>query len=182
MVLFILIVRLLVKLDNILIKKNGDGYDVRLSDFGNSIFKSEINYDSDYCCFYYRPPEVILRVKDYNPFKIDIWSLGCVISEIITGDPIFQGNSESELLNCIILKIGSFPKKYILNLELKALNVNITHTQKEYLKELNNNKKQFKDINYDMLKEVLKNMLIIDNNKRYCSKKILRSKLFEPFI
>jgi len=39
---------------------------------------------------FYRAPELIFGCVDYNN-AIDIWSVGCVISEIITGEPLFQG-------------------------------------------------------------------------------------------
>lgn len=31
----------------------------------------------------YRPPEIIVQEKEYNS-KVDIWSLGCILSELVT--------------------------------------------------------------------------------------------------
>ena len=43
---------------------------------------------------FYRAPEVILRLK-YTE-KVDIWSLGCILVELYTGEPLFPGNNEQE--------------------------------------------------------------------------------------
>ena len=43
---------------------------------------------------YYRAPEVILRIP-YSE-KVDMWSLGCILSELYTGEPLFPGNNEQE--------------------------------------------------------------------------------------
>ena len=41
---------------------------------------------------YYRAPEVIMRIP-YSE-KVDIWSLGCILAELYTGEPLFPGNNE----------------------------------------------------------------------------------------
>jgi hypothetical protein len=69
--------------------------DVKLVDFGSSCFKD------DEPCFYlqslaYRAPEVI--VGAYYDSKIDIWSTGCVLAELLTGDVLFNGASPAEVL------------------------------------------------------------------------------------
>lgn len=43
---------------------------------------------------YYRAPEVILRIR-YSE-KVDMWSLGCILAELYTGEPLFPGNNEQE--------------------------------------------------------------------------------------
>ena len=39
---------------------------------------------------WYRSPELLL--SPYYNYKIDIWALGCVLAEMIEGDPIFPGD------------------------------------------------------------------------------------------
>ena len=34
------------------------------------------------CTRFYRPPEVILCTDDYD-YKVDVWSLGCILSEVL---------------------------------------------------------------------------------------------------
>ena len=53
---------------------------------------------------YYRSPEVVLRIP-YTT-KVDMWSLGCIIVELLTGDPLFPGNNEQELLEYMMEVLG----------------------------------------------------------------------------
>jgi serine/threonine protein kinase len=53
---------------------------------------------------YYRCPEIVMGLK-YD-FAVDMWSLGCIISELVTGKTLFPARSESELLHMIRVRIG----------------------------------------------------------------------------
>ncbi|EAX96191.1 CMGC family protein kinase [Trichomonas vaginalis G3] len=53
---------------------------------------------------YYRAPEVILGCNYYN--KIDVWSYGCLLSELYTGSAIFQGENEQEQIGIYFSAIG----------------------------------------------------------------------------
>jgi serine/threonine-protein kinase SRPK3 len=60
---------------------------VVITDFGNSYFvKSRTN--NEVCDRRYRPPEVIIDVG-YSR-KCDIWSLGCLVFELLTGYVLFE--------------------------------------------------------------------------------------------
>ena len=41
-------------------------------------------------CRYYRAPELIFGATDYTT-AIDVWSVGCVMAELLLGQPIFPG-------------------------------------------------------------------------------------------
>lgn len=61
--------------------------EIKIIDLGSSCFQT------DNLTFYvqsrsYRAPEVILGVP-YNQ-KIDIWSLGCILAELFTGEVSFK--------------------------------------------------------------------------------------------
>ena len=46
---------------------------------------------------FYRSPEVLLGVP-YD-LAIDMWSLGCILVEMHTGEPLFAGSNEVNYLN-----------------------------------------------------------------------------------
>jgi len=83
---------------------------LKMVDFGSGCFKSEQVYTYVQSRFY-RAPEVILRIP-YSE-KVDIWSLGCILAELFTGEPIFPGNNEQEQLEYIMELGGIFPETMI---------------------------------------------------------------------
>ena len=44
----------------------------------------------------YRPPELLFLAKFYS-FPSDIWSAGCIFSEILLGDVFFKGKTDIEM-------------------------------------------------------------------------------------
>lgn len=52
---------------------------------------------------WYRAPEVMLTFKEYTR-AIDIWSVGCVLAEMLTGKPLFPGRDcESPPTACLLM-------------------------------------------------------------------------------
>nr|XP_016478073.1 PREDICTED: uncharacterized protein LOC107799464 [Nicotiana tabacum] len=86
------------KPENILVKSYSR-CEVKVIDLGSSCF------ETDHLCSYvqsrsYRAPEVILGLP-YDK-KIDIWSLGCILAELCTGNVLFQNDSPATLLARVI--------------------------------------------------------------------------------
>lgn len=48
--------------------------------------------------FLFRAPELLLGAKEYST-AIDMWSLGCIMAELVSKVPLFRGKSEVEQLN-----------------------------------------------------------------------------------
>jgi len=48
---------------------------------------------------WYRAPEVMLTFKEYTR-AIDIWSVGCVLAEMLSGKPLFPGR-DCKIVRCI---------------------------------------------------------------------------------
>ncbi|CAA0820955.1 Protein kinase superfamily protein [Striga hermonthica] len=91
------------KPENILVKSYSR-CEVKVIDLGSSCF------ETDHLCSYvqsrsYRAPEVILGLP-YDK-KIDIWSLGCILAELCTGNVLFQNDSPATLLARVIGIIGT---------------------------------------------------------------------------
>ncbi len=89
---------------------------LKLCDFGSAkkLIKGEPNI-SYICSRYYRAPELIFGATEYTT-AIDIWSTGCVIAEIVVGQPIFPGESASDQLVEIIKILGTPTKQQILEM------------------------------------------------------------------
>jgi len=58
------------------------------------------NYTHEVVTLWYRPPDVLLGNKSYLT-TVDIWSIGCIFAEMVTGKPLFSGLSESNQLSKI---------------------------------------------------------------------------------
>eukprot|EP00039_Didymoeca_costata_P019160 m.336468 g.336468 ORF g.336468 m.336468 type:complete len:353 (+) comp17860_c0_seq1:231-1289(+) len=54
---------------------------------------------------WYRAPEVMLQAKSYTK-AMDIWSVGCILAEMLNNRPLFPGKNYVEQLNLIISIIG----------------------------------------------------------------------------
>lgn len=68
---------------------------VKIADFGlaRSFGLPLKSYTHEVVTLWYRAPEVMLGTKIYGT-AIDMWSLGCILFEMATGKPLFQGKSE----------------------------------------------------------------------------------------
>lgn len=94
-----------IKPQNILI--NQTTHELKLCDFGcaKRIVKGQPNL-SYICSRYYRAPELIFGATDYTG-QIDVWSIGCVIAELVLGRPVFPGETASDQLVEIIKILGT---------------------------------------------------------------------------
>lgn len=70
------------------------------------------------CSRYYRAPELILGSTNYTT-SVDLWSAGCVMAELILGQPLFTGKDGIDQLVQIIKVIGTPTPQ-----ELQAMNPN----------------------------------------------------------
>ncbi|XP_022917595.1 mitogen-activated protein kinase ERK-A [Onthophagus taurus] len=55
---------------------------------------------------WYRAPEIMLNSKGYTK-SIDIWSVGCILAEMLSNRPIFPGKHYLDQLNHILGVLGS---------------------------------------------------------------------------
>lgn len=72
------------------------------------------------CSRYYRAPELIFGAQHYTT-TIDVWSMGCVMGELLIGQPLFPGDSSVDQL-CEIMKVLGTPTRE----EIDAMNKNYT--------------------------------------------------------
>ncbi|KAJ9116624.1 Glycogen synthase kinase 1 [Naganishia adeliensis] len=92
---------------------------LKLCDFGSAkiLVAGEPNV-SYICSRYYRAPELIFGATNYTT-NIDIWSTGCVMAELMLGQPLFPGESGIDQLVEIIKVLGTPSRE-----QIKTMNPN----------------------------------------------------------
>uniref|UniRef100_A0A3Q2D395 mitogen-activated protein kinase n=1 Tax=Cyprinodon variegatus TaxID=28743 RepID=A0A3Q2D395_CYPVA len=101
--------------------------DLKICDFGLARIADPVHDHTGFLTEYvatrwYRAPEIMLNSKGYSK-SIDIWSVGCILAEMLTNKPIFPGKHYLDQLNHILGILGS-PTQEDLNciINVKARN------------------------------------------------------------
>lgn len=102
-----------IKPDNILVNEGRNT--IKICDFGSAMFSGDNEITPYLVSRFYRAPEVILGLPYDHP--MDMWSIGCVIYELFTGQILFKGRSNNEMLKQMMDVKGPFPKKMIKKAE-----------------------------------------------------------------
>ncbi|KAG5855934.1 hypothetical protein ANANG_G00002260 [Anguilla anguilla] len=89
---------------------------IKIVDFGSSCQLGQRIYQYIQSRFY-RSPEVLLGMP-YD-LAIDMWSLGCILVEMHTGEPLFSGSNEVDQMNKIVEVLG-VPPNHMLDQAPKA--------------------------------------------------------------
>ncbi|KAM4736422.1 dual specificity tyrosine-phosphorylation-regulated kinase 1B isoform 1-T1 [Anableps anableps] len=89
---------------------------IKIVDFGSSCQLGQRIYQYIQSRFY-RSPEVLLGMP-YD-LAIDMWSLGCILVEMHTGEPLFSGSNEVDQMNKIVEVLG-VPPSHMLDAAPKA--------------------------------------------------------------
>lgn len=92
-----------IKPQNLLIGPNG----LKIADFGLSraVCIPMRAYTPEVCTMWYRPPEILIDSDTYA-FSVDVWSVGCIFAEMITGDALFCDCTEFGNLLRIFKTLG----------------------------------------------------------------------------
>ncbi|KAK2165089.1 hypothetical protein LSH36_55g08046 [Paralvinella palmiformis] len=83
---------------------------IKIVDFGSSCQLGQRLYQYIQSR-YYRSPEVLLGIP-YD-LAIDVWSLGCILVEMHTGEPLFAGQNEFDQMMKIIEVLGMPPQQLL---------------------------------------------------------------------
>ncbi|KAK4520208.1 medium-chain fatty acid-CoA ligase faa2 [Mucor velutinosus] len=162
--------------------------DIRLIDFGSATFEQDY-HSSVVSTRHYRAPEIILGIGWSYP--CDIWSIGCILVEFLTGDALFQTHDNLEHLAMMVVVLGKIPaklikaanrdaQKFFKDGKLKYPDVDTTKQSKKYVRALkllkhivnphNNARFQFLDL--------LSKMLVYDPAARITAREALRHPFF----
>jgi len=93
-----------VKPENILITKHSV---IKLCDFGFArLLTGPSDYYTDYVATrWYRSPELLVGDTQYGP-PVDVWAVGCVFAELLSGVPLWPGKSDVDQLYLIRRTLG----------------------------------------------------------------------------
>lgn len=83
---------------------------IKLADFGLArAFGTpvrESSQETQVVSLWYRAPELLLGFSDYS-CPVDLWSLGAVLAEMLTKQPVFRGMNRDDQLQLIFRSLGS---------------------------------------------------------------------------
>ncbi|XP_005867964.1 PREDICTED: cyclin-dependent kinase-like 1 [Myotis brandtii] len=104
-----------VKPENILITKHSV---IKLCDFGFArLLTGPSDYYTDYVATrWYRSPELLVGDMQYGP-PVDVWAIGCVFAELLSGVPLWPGKSDVDQLYLIRKTLGNLLFEYMLQIK-----------------------------------------------------------------
>jgi serine/threonine protein kinase len=92
-----------------------DDLQVKIADFGiaRQMHYPFHVYTNRIMTLWYRSPEILLGEDAYDT-SVDLWSLGCILAEMVVGSPVFMGHESVEILEQITKVLGppidTFPR------------------------------------------------------------------------
>ncbi|XVE92201.1 hypothetical protein REPUB_Repub01dG0076500 [Reevesia pubescens] len=93
------------KTSNLLLNNQGE---LKICDFGLARqYGSPLKpYTHLVVTLWYRAPELLLGARQYST-AIDMWSLGCIMAELLSKEPLFNGKTEFDQLDKIFRILGT---------------------------------------------------------------------------
>lgn len=125
---------------------------------------------------WYRAPEVILSWMHYTQ-TVDIWSVGCIMAEMLQGKPLFKGSDHLDQLTEIMKVTGTPSQEFVSKLESEDAKTYIKGLSKVEKKDLS---KVFSDVNPQAVC-VLECMLLLDPDNRVSAAEALSLPYFSVF-
>nr|CAB3475295.1 unnamed protein product [Digitaria exilis] len=161
-----------IKSSNLLVSNDGI---LKIADFGLATSYDPDNMrpmTSQVITLWYRPPELLLGATHYG-VGVDLWSVGCILAELLLGEPIFPGRTEVEQLHRIFKLCGTPSEDYWEKMKF------VHPTFKPYERCL---AEKFKDVPPSAL-SLLETLLSIDPDMRCTASDALNSEFFrtEPY-
>ncbi|GFR45407.1 hypothetical protein Agub_g6782, partial [Astrephomene gubernaculifera] len=156
------------KASNILIDTKGT---VKLADFGlaRPYGGTDAGFTNRVITLWYRPPELLLGAVKYGG-EVDMWSVGCIFAELLTGKPLFPGKDEMDQMDKIFQIMGApteqaWPGVTSLNLKLYK-NVPLDKYPRQHrLRETLRSKGVGRHISEEAIR-LLERMLCLDPSRR----------------
>jgi len=125
---------------------------------------------------WYRAPEIMLNWMHYNQ-TVDIWSVGCIMAELLTSKVLFPGGDHIDQLTKIMQLVGK-PSPEFLSKITSANAVSYINSMPEY------KKKPFLEIFIGanpLAIDLLEKMLILDPDHRIKSEEAIKHRYLEKY-
>lgn len=99
------------------------GHLLKLCDFGSAarLGNGRPELVAYICSRYYRAPELIFGSTKYT-VAVDLWSIGCVLAEMLRGRPLFPGENGVDQLVEIVKVLGAPTRRQVLAMNSKYFN------------------------------------------------------------
>lgn len=125
---------------------------------------------------WYRAPEVILSWMRYTQ-TVDMWSVGCIMAEMLLGKPLFKGTDHLDQLTEIMKVTGTPSQEFISKLDSEDAKNYIKRLPKVEKKDL---QKLFPDATPEAV-SVMERMLLLDPEIRVTAAEALKMPYFDKF-
>ncbi|XP_075713301.1 mitogen-activated protein kinase 11 isoform X1 [Rhinoderma darwinii] len=125
---------------------------------------------------WYRAPEIMLNWMHYNQ-TVDIWSVGCIMAELLKGKALFPGNDYIDQLKRIMEVVGTPNSEFLMKISSEHARryiESLPHMPQQDLNEV------FRGAN-PLAIDLLKRMLILDSDKRIAATEALAHPYFEQY-
>lgn len=122
---------------------------------------------------WYRAPELLFKFRKYD-YKVDMWSVGCIMMEMLTRAPFLPGVSEYDQVSKIFRVFGTAPRHLIDSIPNQTIKKNILLLD---VKPKANLKDIFKGLDNDTI-SLLSKLFEMDSDKRIGAERAILHKYF----
>ena len=127
---------------------------------------------------WYRAPELLLSQGNYGK-EVDYWAIGCIMGELVDGNPLFPGENELDQIHCIQKVLGNLTDKqeemFYNNPIFNGKNL-LNVTKPETLEKRYMGKFSKKAISF------MKGLLALDPKKRLNGNTVFKHAYFEKLV
>uniref|UniRef100_A0A9J7YK16 mitogen-activated protein kinase n=1 Tax=Cyprinus carpio carpio TaxID=630221 RepID=A0A9J7YK16_CYPCA len=125
---------------------------------------------------WYRAPEIMLNWMHYN-MTVDIWSVGCIMAELLTGRTLFPGTDHIDQLKLILMLVGTPEPELLTKISSESAQNYISSLA--YMP-----KRNFADVFIGanpLAVDLLEKMLVLDTDKRITASQALAHPYFAQY-